>query len=635
MVVTGDARGVPDAAGPTLTYVGSAACAECHADEHRAWKKDWHSRALAPATKASIVGDFSNVHFTGASSEAWMKKAGAKYVMAAHGPDGTVADYKVDYVIGGKRMQDAVTVFPDGRWQILPVYYQVSQKQWVDYTEAKQGPLTPEHPFYWTNARRMANHECLDCHTTGLTVSYDDAAKRWTTSFADGTVACENCHGPGSRHAETQDEADIIHPAKRPEVAFAACGRCHGPRRPLFPLLDATHPFRLGQQPYDEIYEPIVITLPDGYSPEFFVDGRPRSSSFEYQAVLQSECYRKGDATCLACHTAPHEKHRGPELLGKTDNDLCLSCHPNQVSGARAHSHHKSPAGQRCTGCHMPPIVSGVLDHFADHSLDVPDPMLTITHGEPNACSVCHTDKTAEQLAASVTAWWPDAGKRQARRRRLADAFDEGPTAVDGRARAAALVATVEDTSEAPTLRGAAAVVMGRGFGAQATGKLEPLLASDDLGLRAKGCEALAAAKATGLGDAIAALLHDPSLRVRQACALALLDLGDARGEAALAELAAAPESDHLLLPHHELGTAYGKRQDWTAARRELTIAVTLAPYFPDFLVELASVAAEQGDFAEARARLDQAAALAPMDPGVTGLRAKIDRVSPPPAPPK
>src|SRR5947208_45462 len=86
-------------------------------------------------------------------------------------PVGALADFPVDWVIGGKRMQDDVTVFPDGRWQVLPVYFHTTKHEWVDYTESKQGALTPDHPFYWTNARRMANHECLDCHTTNLAVS--------------------------------------------------------------------------------------------------------------------------------------------------------------------------------------------------------------------------------------------------------------------------------------------------------------------------------------------------------------------------------------------------------------------------------------------------------------------------------
>src|SRR5207302_36008 len=118
--------------------------------------------------RGAVAGAFHDAHFRGSSSEAWMRTRGAERVMRTRGPDGALADFAVEWVIGGKRMQDAVTRFDDGRWQVLPVYYQVTQRKWVDYTEAKQGPLAPDHPFYWTNFRRMANRECLDCHTTGL-----------------------------------------------------------------------------------------------------------------------------------------------------------------------------------------------------------------------------------------------------------------------------------------------------------------------------------------------------------------------------------------------------------------------------------------------------------------------------------
>ena len=158
---------------PTSKFVGSAKCAECHEKEHAVWQTSWHAKALSPGTKKFIVGNYNNQHFKGNSSEAWMKRDGAGYLMRAFDAQGAPADFKVDWVIGGKRMQDSIAIMPDGRWQVLPVYYHVTGKSWVDYTESKQGALTPDHPFYWTNVRRMANHECLDCHTTGLRVDYD------------------------------------------------------------------------------------------------------------------------------------------------------------------------------------------------------------------------------------------------------------------------------------------------------------------------------------------------------------------------------------------------------------------------------------------------------------------------------
>ncbi|HWU89654.1 MAG TPA: multiheme c-type cytochrome, partial [Kofleriaceae bacterium] len=412
----------PPAARPPNPFVGSARCADCHEKEHARWKQSWHARALSPGKRPFVVGDFKDAHFTGASSEAWMKRGGERYVMRARDVGGAFADFPVDWVIGGKRMQDDVTVFPDGRWQVLPIYFHVTGKgEWVDYTEAKQGALTPEHPFYWTNVRRMANHECLDCHTTGLRVTYDEPARTWKTSFIDANVACESCHGPGGHHAETSEERDIVHPVRSGAVGLSACARCHGPRKPLFPMLDPDHQFELGQS-YDELYEPIVVVQGDGISPEFFADGKPRTSSFEYQAMLQAACYRKGGATCLTCHTAPHDEAREhAELRAKDPDASCRTCHAEVAKAGRAHTHHDAPAAQRCIACHMAPIVSGVLDHFADHSIDVPVPENTTRHGVPSACGVCHADKPAASLATSLTGWWPDAAKRQARRLRLAD----------------------------------------------------------------------------------------------------------------------------------------------------------------------------------------------------------------------
>ena len=617
-----------DAAVTANSYIGSAACGECHPKELAGWRRSWHARALAPATGAAVVGDFADAKFTGTSSEATMTRAAGAPMMKTLGPDGVRADYAIAWVIGGKRMQDTVTVFPDGRWQVLPVYFHVADKKWVDYTEAKQGKVTPEHPFWWSNARRMANHECLDCHTTNLRVSHDDASGAWTTTASDFNVACESCHGPGGHHGDTSKPADIIHPTHAGALGVTACARCHGPRQPLWPLLDPEHAFRLGDD-YDEAYDPIVVTLPGGgTSSDFFADGRPATSSFEYQAMLQSQCYRKGGATCLTCHTAPHAA--GPDGkarhadLRDTPDKLCRGCHE---SIAPTHSHHTALAAQQCVACHMPPVVSGVLDHFADHAIDVPDLATTAKHGVPNACAVCHADKQPEALAAAVAAWWPAAATRQARRERLADALDETTAAASG----PALRAVIADAAEAPTLRGAAGILLARRGHAAAARDLLPLLASELTVLRAKGCEALGAARAPATGDAVAALLADRSLRVRLACALALYDMHDARGEPALAALADAPATAHLLVPHLELGRAAAAREDWGAARRELTTVVQLAPYFTDAIVELAGVDAELGDLTDARRRVASVLAVEPRNRGGLALAAKLDRRPAPP----
>ena len=116
----------------------------------------------------------------------------------------------------------------------------------------------------------------------------------------------------------------------------------------------------------------------------------------------------------------------------------------------------------------------------------------------------------------------------------------------------------------------------------------------------------------------------DPELRVQLACALALLDMRDPRGEAALQQLADAPATSHLMLPHLELGNAAGRRKDFQTAKKELTIVAKLSPSYTDALVDLAAIDAELGDFAAARARHRAGPAARAAPQGALALQAKL-----------
>lgn len=600
------------AASAARGFVGSKVCAECHKQRFLHWQKDWHARALNPATPGVVVGRFNDAHFKGTSSEAWMRHghpaptspaaAGgvstaepSNYVMRTLAADGRIADFAVHWVIGGKRMQDTVTVLPDGRWQVLPVYYHVTGRgEWVDYTEAKQGVIDPKHPFFWTNWRRNANHECLDCHTTGLQVRFDRPGHTLTTEFADPAVACESCHGPGARHSESLDKADIVNPGTAPpQVALSLCAQCHGPRIPLFPMLDSEHRFVAGER-YEDHFQPLVVVNGGERSGDYFADGRPKTSSFEYQALLQSRCFRKGQLTCLTCHTAPHADHAENELkpvAGKATaaaiaDASCIGCHGQIAAMAEQHSRHKSPAATSCVACHMPKVVQGVLDHFADHAIDIPVPQNSTAHQIPSACELCHKNKSPADLTADMERLWPKVAERQRRRLRLADAIDEQTAERSG----PLLAAVVADREEAPSLRGACALLLAQRFPREAVGFLLPLLSSPDPLLRSQVIEALGFAKARGAADAIAQHQHDPSLTVRNTMALVLSGLGDPRGEQAARELAGDKKSASLMQPHYILAQHALRRGDLAATTAELEQSVDRVPYFTDALLALAEV---------------------------------------------
>ena len=46
------------------TYVGSSACAGCHASETAAWRGSHHDLAMQEATDKSVLGNFDNATFT-------------------------------------------------------------------------------------------------------------------------------------------------------------------------------------------------------------------------------------------------------------------------------------------------------------------------------------------------------------------------------------------------------------------------------------------------------------------------------------------------------------------------------------------------------------------------------------------
>jgi len=608
----------------TSAFAGSERCSECHEDEHAAWRQDWHSRALSQATPKFVVGNFRGTHFKGDSSEAWMSRREDHFFMRTQGPTGELGEYPVQWVVGGKRMQDPVTLLEDGRWQVLPVYFHVTGKSaWVDYSEKRQGKLSPDHPFFWANFARSAQHACLDCHTSGLDVRYDRGAHRWNTTFADAGVACESCHGPGARHAETQEPKDIVQPKHlAPELGLAVCGQCHGPRRTLFPMLDAAHRFQPGQR-YEDSYQPMVLLVGNDLSGDYFEDGRPSTSSFEYQALTQSLCYMKGGATCLSCHTAPHESHAPNEIQRPKDASArvsagtatCQGCHADVFAQGKRHTHHSSAAAQDCLACHMPPVVSGVLDKLPDHSMSLPVPENTVKHDIPNACNACHTHEKQkpEVMAQALERWWPEAKPRQQRRLRLADAFAD-KTAQQSRPFLEAVLADPEEASE---LRGAAAQFLARRFRVEAIGPLRAALAgAKDSLLRSQLIEALGTAKAREAAGEIAALLNDSSLWVRQAAAVTLAQLGDPRAVPALEALARQPESSGLVAPHAMLGHLALRKKDFPQATREFERALDLQPYYADLLVMLADLYVAQGNVAQARDRLEDAVRFAPQNQG-------------------
>lgn len=145
--------------------------------------------------------------------------------------------------------------------------------------------------------------------------------------------ACESCHGPGSKHAESMNAADIVQPAKqKPAATDKICLTCH--------LNQPTHV------------------------------GRINSS------------HVKNQVSCTSCHAIHKNGPHGLVARKPADvNKQCATCHNDVWTSFQRPYRHRLPEGaMSCVDCHNP------------HGSFLPRQIQTVQANEP-ACINCHGDK--------------------------------------------------------------------------------------------------------------------------------------------------------------------------------------------------------------------------------------------------
>jgi hypothetical protein len=78
----------------------------------------------------------------------------------------------------------------------------------------------------------------------------------------------------------------------------------------------------------------------------------------------------------------------------------CLQCHEKIAHDIKGHTHHEPKgSGSDCYACHMPPTTYGLLAIHPSHRITNPDPSLAWRFDMPEACTLCHIDRTAAWAA--------------------------------------------------------------------------------------------------------------------------------------------------------------------------------------------------------------------------------------------
>jgi predicted CXXCH cytochrome family protein len=425
-------------------YAGSAACKQCHTDKYEQWLQTGMSKMLRPYQPQNVIGDFAkdNEYYAGDDITylygklriipapdrkpfARMVLRDGRHYFEIKQSDGEWHTYPVDYTIGSKWQQAYATTLPNGEIHVFPIQYSAIQKKWVNYWKVIDvSGSERSDPFAWEKLDNATNYKmnCAVCHTSQLRSDGIGPGGSDQLVFREPGVGCEMCHGPAGKHVASMQTGSMY--AKNPidpPVAFdkisnrqfvSICAQCH-----MQSNLHTASP--LGERNYSSTGTFFLtnesLPLDEVSRKGFYKDGRFNQTTFIVEAVERSKCFRKGQVSCGSCHD-PHrpDSNANPtSLTFKDDPDrMCTGCHTklgNKVNAA-AHTHHPiNEEASRCVSCHMPRIVDAPLFRARSHQMDdIPNPEMTARFGQedsPNACLLCHTEKTAQWVKSSLQAW--------------------------------------------------------------------------------------------------------------------------------------------------------------------------------------------------------------------------------------
>ncbi|MBV8119270.1 MAG: tetratricopeptide repeat protein [Alphaproteobacteria bacterium] len=630
-------RPVGAAAEEPATFVGVQACAGCHTAQFDLWKGSHHALAMQPATTATVLGDFADAKLEYFGVTTTFFRNGDKFMVRTEGPDGALHDNPIAYTFGIYPLQQYLIPFPGGRLQALGIAWDSRPKdqggqRWFHLYPSQQ--FKPGDPLHWTARDQTWNYQCADCHSTDLKKNYDLAANTYATSWTDLDVACEACHGPGSRHVawakahtggssypSDTDAArmgltnwlkpsDHGHWEMNPETGIArraeklmsteleTCAACHSRRKVL-----ASNP--IPGEPYLDSYLPALLD-PGLYHADGQIDGEV----YEYGSFLQSRMHAAG-VTCSNCHD-PHSA----KLLA-AGNALCAQCHLPEKFDMAAHHHHKpGSASAQCVNCHMPTKNYMVVDARRDHSIRVPRPDLSVSLGTPNACSQCHADRPAQWAADTVAGWYPRGRQTTPHYGAALHAGRIG--AVDAEQQLDRLIL---DRSQPAIARASALPLLAPYASPASEPAIKAAIRDPDVLVRMGSPRALPGTPPPRFVDAAAPLLSDPvrAVRIEAARALATTDpaalppeqqaaLVKATAELVAAEMVDADRPE----AHLNLGLLHLRRRQLTEAEEEYRAALRLDPNFVPALVNLADLDRAFGRDEEGADLLRKAMAIEP-----------------------
>jgi len=306
-------------AGAEHNFVGSEACASCHAEITEEHAGSLHANSLHDVKGGRFNAPFKTAQVLADPTLGVLYSYGVENgkPVLYHYRDGDGAKIKVEpkYVVGSGQLGYTFLIEQDGQFLESRTSYYRAPNKWT-WTPGQQRSAPGQNPVGDLMDPERAK-QCFLCHSTMVAMQGD----RVVPEKSIFQVGCERCHGPGREHVDARraglpDKSLFSHRQAAADTVVRLCGECHRSPR--------------SEDEADLARDPDL----------------PR---FAASALTLSKCYQNsaGRLSCVTCHN-PHQR------VSKNTSSyirVCQSCHTG--SSAANPTCPIDPTGN-CVSCHMP-----------------------------------------------------------------------------------------------------------------------------------------------------------------------------------------------------------------------------------------------------------------------------------------
>jgi len=451
-------------------YAGSESCRECHARNYDDWSRHPHRWMNAVANDDAVKGDFSgtkSINYLGGTAR-FVTEDGHRKMKLKRGDRHST--YRVTRTIGSRFYQYYVGLMEhndhtrllarkerETTEHVLPFGYWIGNQEWVPtvhvFRDADQDEQEKDPFGQWGYVDY--DHGCSECHTTwtfgdwmiksvGAPRFAQFTPRRVESHLGELFKATHGERLPGSndlteyRHHEVEKfigkQRLTEYPEERPSLGVT-CESCHlgsaehakrstKDKSDLLPAFFPVSPYlHSAAGSTSELTERTGVNMNficakchSGDRPKF-ANGTHTWNSTEFADAAFGFCYDPTKAkskgmdhlTCVNCHN-PH-KPIGQKWSNTAvqDDQSCIKCHQEYGTpeGQAAHTHHSpGSAGSHCMDCHMPKINEGLQEMVRTHRIQHPVVKEMVEENHPNACNLCHLDKSVNWTLNHMNDWY-------------------------------------------------------------------------------------------------------------------------------------------------------------------------------------------------------------------------------------